>query len=196
MSVLNDSFNRDNIRNLFFMPLEEQILLHSKYNKKSISVSEIDSLKKRALKIYQSIEEKKPEQILIENGFRIVFESEFYGFSSFLYRAELDIKNKSVIIYEKALDDLWEIVREYYEEQFEKKTIMKIFVAHELYHFLEFQRSMNLNINQAGNEICAHLFSQKCTGLSFYPWVLDLIHSFKNKPELMKDYLKREKIFK
>ena len=107
------------------------------------------------------------------NGLEVFHESHEYALPGVFIRGELECTARKIIIYDPVMDELKEMAWCLPLNPGESERLEDIVRAHELYHFLEY-----LDGKAEGDfsgEIGAHIFSMRFLGLSFYPWILDML---------------------
>lgn len=115
-----------------------------------------------------------------------------------------DGKERQVIIYKNSIDQIVDTLKRY-GLKVSQKEVYNIHLAHELYHFLEFQNEKNTNylldtieINiwntikrkatvLKTREIAAHAFCKEVLSLKFHPKLLDYIYLIENKKITLKE---------
>lgn len=119
-------------------------------------------------------------------------------FSSMRFRAEIIMgkKQHKVILYPSSLAELYTAGAKYLsaENQLDFRQVETLHLAHEFFHFIEFQRGKSTNdlLNKVETqkilgivrkisvlqtcEIAAHAFAQELLELPFYPGALDFMY--------------------
>lgn len=139
------------------------------------------------------------ESLLKSNGVDVVIKESCES-KNLDIRGEIifDKKEKQIVIYKNSMDQILSTLKEY-GFNISKREVYNIHLAHEFYHFLEFNNNENTNnkldeidISFLGlikrkatilktREIAAHAFCKEILNLKFHPKMLDYIYLIENK---------------
>jgi len=103
-----------------------------------------------------------------------------------MIRSELDCRDREIILYEKNLEELQQALSILQFSLCPPEIVHDIAITHELFHYLQYEQGC-VPGSLAG-EAGAHLFAQYYLGLSFYPWVLDVVQVVHRYPDKMEFY--------
>lgn len=145
---------------------------------------EIFLLKSEANKIIEEISpEKCPKRMMKKMGISLIRSKTQIRYPNLIIRAFLYVEKSLIEIFEDELELLWGAVNSYKNLNLKKVEIEDIILTHELYHLLGTKNEINRI-----SEVKASLFTMRFLSLQFYPYLLDLIQIFHEKPFLFSYY--------
>jgi len=165
--------NNLNYKNLIY--LQAKIL--------KIKKIDINLLEDEVNLIISNLKILDPYKIIESKGIKIIKSS--FKNSSLILRGLYDEKRKIIEIYYLEIENLLNLLSEYKLFYINEKDIIRIILAHEIYHILNLKKE-KLNIS----EIKANIFAQKFLKLKFYPYLLDLLQILNDEPQNLQ-YLKK-----
>lgn len=153
-----------------------------------------ESLKigKEKAKLYKQF---SVEELCKKNEIDISYNKQSGKFYGVQFRAQIELKNdcKKIILYPDSLTEMLNASQKYVEEEITYEDIVRIHLAHELFHFYEYSDKQPTNEKlkpivrlQLGplklhssvmstSEIAAHAFAKELLNLNYLPNVYDYI---------------------
>ncbi len=176
----------NNFKNIFSLPAEEIVSLYSRNRGGEVSSECASELLLQVGEILTQVKDRELSSLLAHYGLDVIYMEYAYDFPSHIYRAEVSVEEKKIVIFRPLLLELEQAVVEILGENVIPCSLAEILIVHELYHYLEYSEKKRREEPAIWQEIRAHLFTWRYLSLPFYPGILDMVHSaYREKKKLV-----------